>query len=108
MEFFNKKFDGKKTISRQELMARLEGVDFQAAAENIAYTFREAAKKAESEGGQYFANKEFMNATDHYMEKPCLDRAITLLEKYPSCLQLFEFTKDPLQIWARNFKKSKG
>ncbi|MFZ1990607.1 MAG: hypothetical protein WAW96_12645 [Alphaproteobacteria bacterium] len=107
MLFFNKILGGKKTISRQELMARLEGVDFQAVAENIAYTFREAAKKAESEGGQYLAKKEFMDAIDQYMENPCLERAITLLEKYPSCLELFELTKDPIQIWARNFKKSK-
>jgi len=96
-----------KTISRQELMLRLEGVDFQAAAENIAYTFREAERKAESEGGQYIARKEFLNAIDHYMEKPCLDRAIILLEKYPSCLELFEFTKDPLQIWEKQFRKSR-
>ncbi len=94
-------------ISRRELMAKLEGVDFQAAAENIAYTFREATQKAESEGGQYIAKKEFINATDHYMEKPCLERAITLLEKYPSFLGLFELTKDPIQIWAREFKKPK-
>lgn len=94
-------------ISREELIAKLQGVDFQAAAENIAYTFREATKKAESEGGQYIAKEEFINATDHYMEKPCLERAIILLEKYPSFLGLFELTKDPIQIRAKEFKKPK-
>jgi len=88
-------------------MDRIAGADFQAAGENIAYTFQQAAQKAEAEGVQYFAKKEFMNAIDHYMENPCLERAITLLEKYPSFLELFELTKDPIQIWARNFKKSK-
>jgi hypothetical protein len=106
MGFFNDILDGKKTISRQKLIVSLEGVDFRAAAENIAYTIREAAK-AESEGGQYISKKEFMDATDHYIEKPCLESAITLLEKYPPWLGSFELTKDPSQIMIRNFKKSK-
>lgn len=107
MEFFNKILNDKKAISRQELMTRLEEVDFQAAAENTAYTFREAAKKAESEGVRYIEMKKFMYAIDHYIEKPCLERAITLLEKYPSWLGLFELTKDTLIIRLRNFKKPK-
>jgi hypothetical protein len=107
MGFFNEILDGKKTISRKELMVRLEGVNFQAAAENIAYTFREATKKAESLGGRFIEMKEFMDATDQYIGKPCLEKAIILLEKYPSWLGLFELTKDPLIIRLRNFKKSK-
>jgi hypothetical protein len=106
MGFFNEILDGKKTISRQELMVRLEGVDFQAAAENIAYTFREAAKKAESVGGWFIEMKEFMDATDRYVGKPCLERAITLLEKYPSWLGLFELTKDTLIIRLRNLRNN--
>jgi len=107
MEFFNKILDSKKTISGQELMVRLEGVDFQAAAENMAYIIREAAKKGETEGDRYIVMKEFMDATDQYIEKPCLERGITLLGKYPSWLGLFELTKDPSIIRLRNFKKSK-
>jgi hypothetical protein len=107
MGFFNEILDGKKTFSRQKLWARIEGVDFQAAAEIIAYAFREAAKKGEAEGVQYITKKEFKDATDHYIERPCFERAITLLEKYPSWLGLFELTKDPSYIWVRDYKKSK-
>jgi hypothetical protein len=107
MEFLNKILDTKKTISGQELMVRLKGVDFQAAAENMAYIIREAAKKGETEGDRYIVMKEFMDATDHYIQKPCLERGITLLGKYPSWLGLFELTKDPSIIRLRSFKKSK-
>jgi hypothetical protein len=107
MGFFSELLDVTKTFSRQELMARIERADFQAAAESIAYTFREAKKKEGAEGVQYIIKREFKDATDHYIEKPCLERAITLLEKYPSWLGLFELTKDPLIIKMRNFKKSK-
>lgn len=89
-------------------MSRLEEVDFQAAAENVAYTFREAAKKAESERVRYIEMKEFMDETDHYIRKPCLGRAITLLEKYPPWLGLFELTKDPLVIAVSNIRRPKG
>jgi hypothetical protein len=107
-EFFNEILDGRKTISRQEFMVRLEGVDFQAAAENIAYTFPEAATKAESVGFRFIEMEESMNATGQYIGKPCLEKAIILLKKYPSWLGLFELTKDPLIIRLRNFKKSKN
>lgn len=108
MKFFNEILDGKKTFSRQELVTRLEGVDFQAGAETVSHAIREVAKKVESEGGRYFfALKELMDAADHYMEKPCLERATTLLEKYPSWLALFELTKDPIIIRMRDIKKSK-
>jgi len=106
MGFFNEILDGKKTISGKELMVRLEGVNFQAAAENITYTFREAAKKAESVGGRFIEMKEFMDATDQYIGKPCLEKAIILLEQYPSWLGLFELTKDPLIIRLRNLRNS--
>jgi len=106
-EFFNKILDDKVTISRQELMTRLEEVDFQAAAKNLAYTFREVAKKAESEGVRYIEMKEFMDVTDHYIRNPCLEKAITLLGKYPPWLGLFELTKDPLVIQTRNFREPK-
>jgi hypothetical protein len=105
--FFNESLGGNPKFSRQELIARIEGVDFQAAAEYIAYTFRETAKKVESEGVRYIGMKEFVDAIDHYIRKPCLERAITLLGKYPSWLGLFELTKDPLIIKLRNLKKSK-
>jgi hypothetical protein len=106
--FFNEILDGKKIISRQELMVRLEGVDFQAAAENIAYTFPEAATKAESVGVRFIEMEESLNATGQYIGKPCLEKAIRLLEKYPSWIGIFELTKDPLIIRLRNFKKSKN
>jgi hypothetical protein len=107
-EFFNEILDGRKTISRQELVVRLAGVDFQAAAENIAYTFQEAATKAESVGVRFIEKEESLNATGQYIGKPCLEKAIALLEKYPSWLGIFELTKDPLIISLRNFKKSKN
>ncbi len=89
-------------------MTRLEGVDFRVAAEIVAYTFQESVAKAESEGGRHiFGLKEFIDALDHYMEKPRLERGTNLLEKYPSLLGLFELTKDPLIIRMRDLKKSK-
>ena len=106
--FFNEILDRKKTFSGQELVTRLEGVDFRVAAEIVAYTFQETVAKAESEGGRHiFGLKEFIDAVDHYTEKPCLERATNLLEKYPSCLGLFELTKDSLVVRMRDFKKSR-
>lgn len=105
MGFFRELLDVQKTLSKQELMIRIEGADFQVAAESITYTLREAEKK---EGDQYIAKKEFKDATNHYIEKPCLERAVTLLEKYPSWLGLFELTKDPSVIKMRNFKYNKS
>jgi hypothetical protein len=96
--FFNEMLDAKKTLSEQELIARMEGVDFQAAAESIAYIIREAVKKEEAEGVQYIVKKEFKNATDHFIGRPCLERAITLLEKYPFWLGLFELTRNYSQV----------
>jgi len=106
--FFNEILDRKKTFSGQELVTKLEGVDFRVAAEIIAYTFQEAAKKVESEGARHiFGLKEFIDAVDHYTEQPCLERATNLLDKYPSCVGLFELTKDELVIRMRELKKSK-
>ncbi len=106
--FFKEILDRKKTFSRQELVTRLEGVDSQAAAEIVAYAFQEAVAKAESEGGRHiFGLKEFIDAVDHYTEKPCLERATDLLEKYPTLLGLFELAKDNLVIRMRELKKSK-
>ncbi|MFX1535721.1 MAG: hypothetical protein ACFFDI_16020 [Promethearchaeota archaeon] len=106
--FFNEILDRKKTFGGQELLTRLEGVDFRAAAEIVAYTFQEAVAKAESEGGRHiFGLKEFIDVVDQYTEKPCLERAANLLEKYPSLLGLFELTKDYLIIRMRELKKSK-
>ncbi len=80
--FFIEILDRKKEFSGKELVAKLEGVDFGIATNIIAYTFEEAAKKVESEGGRHiFGLKEFVDALDHYMEKPCLERAATFLEK---------------------------
>lgn len=103
--FFNKLLDKKETIGRQELMVRLEGVDFHAVEENIAYILLEIPQKAESKGNRHIATKELMNAADHYFRNPCLERAITLLEEYPSLLGLFELTKDQLYVKTRNHKK---
>ncbi len=106
--FFKEILDRKKTFSRQELVTRLEGVDSQAAAEIVAYAFQEAVAKAESEGGRHiFGLKEFIDAVDYYTEKPCLERATDLLEKYPTLLGLFELAKDNLVIRMRELKKSK-
>lgn len=107
MSFMNKIFGNKKTNIRKELIASLERVDFLAAAENIAYTFREGARKAESEGKRLVMKNELLAAAERFMENPCLEKAITLLEEYPSLLEMFVVTKAPLQVWAREFKKSK-
>lgn len=106
MSFLSKIFGAKKTTARKELIDRLNGVDFQAAAENIAFTFREGARKAESEGKQFLLKKEFLAAAERFMKNPHLESAVTLLEEYPSFFKMFEFTKDPLQAWARDFKKN--
>jgi hypothetical protein len=103
--FLNKIFGCKNANSRKALIASLEGVDLRAAAEIISFAFREAAKKAESEGGYSIMKKEFITAAERFIENPCIESAITLLEEYPSFAGLFEATKDPLQIWARDFKK---
>ena len=58
-------------------------------------------------GRHIFGLKEFIDALDHYMEKPCLERAATFLEEYPSLLGLFELAKDYLVIRMRELKKSK-
>ena len=87
-------------------MRKLEGVDFHVAAENIAYTFREGVKRATSQGCNLVAEKEWLKAIDRYMKNPCIEEALLLLEVDPDIIRLFEFTKDPLQIWARNFKKA--
>jgi len=106
--FFNEILDRKETFSGQELVTKLEGVDFRIATEIIAYTFQEVAKKVESEGGRHiFGLKEFIDALDHYLEKPCLERAAAFLEKYPSCLGLFELTKDRSIMFFWNYKESK-
>ena len=104
--FFDEVLNGEKKISRQELINRIEGVDFQGAAEIIAYAFREVTGKGE--GIQYAAKKEFKDATDHYIERPCFERAISLLEKYPSWLGLFELTKDPTYIRTRNYTEPRN
>lgn len=92
--------------SRQEITQRLDGVDFQAAAEDIASMFRVAEKEAASKGGSYIVKEELFGAVNDFIKKPNLENALTFLEAYPTFIGLFELTKDPLQIWARNFKKS--
>ena len=105
MSIFDKIFRRKSNVL-SELKTSLNGVDFKAAAENIAYTFREAERKAQAEGGHAIMKKEFIASAERYMQNPCLESAIVLLNEYPSFYQMFEFTKDPLQAWARDFKKT--
>jgi len=92
---------------REELVASLQGVDFRAAAENIAFTFREGAKQAAASGNQLLAKSEYVEAANRFMGTPCFESAIALLEEYPSFMPMFEFTKSPLQILRRNLNKDR-
>jgi hypothetical protein len=93
MSFLNKIFGTKKTNNRKELIASLEEVDFRSAAENIAFTFREGARKAKSEGKQFVVKKELLAAGERFMKNPHLESAVTLLEekKMKGQLSIFHF-----------------
>jgi hypothetical protein len=91
--------------NREELVARLEGVDFKGAAGNIAFTFREGARQSALEGKQLFMKSEQVEAANRFMEAPSIESAIMLLEEYPSFLPMFELTKSPLQVLSRNLQK---
>jgi hypothetical protein len=95
MGFFDNFFGGKKGIKNQDLIDKLDGVDFIEATKNIEYTFETMRKQAKEEGSEVLIKKEMDNTVRYYMEKPCLERAIALIEQYPSFLPLFEMTKDP-------------
>jgi hypothetical protein len=105
MGFFDKLFGKEKEKKRQELMAKLDEVDFIEAAKNIEFTFETGRKQAQEKGGDLLIKKEMLSAVNYYMEKPCLERAIILIEQYPSFLPMFELTKDPLQKWAKEIKE---
>jgi hypothetical protein len=105
MEFLDKLLGKGKNTEQQVLINKLDGVDFVEAAKNIDYTFKTGMKQAQEKGEELLIRKEMIDAISYYMENPCLERAITLLEKYPSCLPMFELTKDPLQKWAKKFKE---
>jgi hypothetical protein len=89
-----------------DIKDRLKDIDFCAAAEMIKYTLREGVNKAKSEGNYMCMRTEYIEALERYLNNPNLDEALILLESYPEMIELFEFTKDPLQVWARNFKGS--
>jgi hypothetical protein len=108
MSFLNKILGSKKNSKRQELLDSLEGVDFHAAAENLTLTFRQGARNAEAEGKQYCVKNELLASAERFTENPCLKNAVSFLEEYPYFVEVFNLTKDPLQVWARDLKKTKG
>ncbi len=85
---------------------RLKNIDFCAAAEMIEYTLKEGVKKAQFEGKYMCMRTEYIKAIERYVGNPNLEEALILLESYPEMIELFEFTNDPLQVWARNFRNS--
>lgn len=77
----------------------LQGVDFEAAKEAIAYMFAVARDEGKQQGGEYYWKQEFADAANAFMSNPCRQAAIQLLEVAPFLLPVFEGSK-PGGRWA--------
>ncbi len=95
MAFFDK-FICRNKENNQELISKLDRVNFSEAAKNIEYIFEILGKQAQAQGYVVMAKKEMLAATGYYIEKPSLERAVKLIEQYPSYLTVFEHTKERL------------
>lgn len=102
MGFFNKLFS--ESEQRKNLRLKLNGVDFIEARNNINYLLKIMKDEAEQKGGQYCIKNEVAKALDLFMNNPCLENALPLLEINPSFIPLFEETKLPLAKFAKELK----
>jgi hypothetical protein len=96
MGFFDKLF-GRQSGNNRELIAKLDSVDFIQASRNIEYTFEILGKQAQEQDYLVMLQEEMLIAVGNYIKKPSLERAITLIEQYPSYLPMFESAKNPLR-----------
>jgi hypothetical protein len=73
--------------------SKLEGVDFDLARDEIAYIFHIGVKGAEKKGKALCAKKEFVDAWEKYLAKPCMENAIGILKIAPIFLDIFDRCK---------------
>jgi hypothetical protein len=75
---------------------KLEGANFQWVGETIALMFQIAEQEAKEQDGYHVYKAEYLEALGRFIESPCLETAIALLEAVPSLWSVFEQSKDPL------------
>jgi hypothetical protein len=76
--------------------AKLEGANFQWARATIALMFDIAEEEGAQLGGRYCIKTNFFEALRPFLENPCLETAIALLNFERSLWSVFEQSKHPL------------
>jgi hypothetical protein len=76
--------------------AKLEGANFEWARDTIALMFHIAEEEGTQRGGHYSVKTNFFEALRPFLENPCLETAIALLNFEGSLWSVFEQSKHPL------------
>jgi hypothetical protein len=79
--------------NRRDAEQLLRGVDIAAVSDFFALSFDVAREIAEKRNGKTTGNTDFQSAMKIFLNNPCKDTAIDLLEKYPHLLEVFEMSK---------------
>ena len=89
--FINRSKKDKEILrGKESLEEKLSKCDFILVAESFELMFEQAKLEGEAKGGSYVIDKGLMDAMTIFINKPCLDTAITLVNKYPFLSKSFE------------------
>lgn len=72
---------------------KLTGIDYLEARNQIAYMFALFKDEAKQKGGEYVYKEELINVLEPFMNNPCFDTAVKLLEQFPLFLPAFKTKK---------------
>jgi hypothetical protein len=90
MGFLSKLFGSKKTINRKEIEEELKYSDLSMLRGSLIAMMQIAAQEGKEQGGAYYMEPNMHKAMMKFINNPCLETAVALVQINPSMLSLIK------------------